>query len=165
MIGITVTMVIAAGVLTFFISFAKASMAMANYSDFEAGNRRLVQSFSQDVRDAEAVVWNSTDSVTLTTKGIPTTYSYDASTQVITRSQLGSPARELSRNLSEFSFIAYTLNEQALDIATNRAAASTNTKLIQIVGTFTKQIPNGNKTTAPLQSARIMLRNKPTSIP
>ncbi|WPJ94517.1 prepilin-type N-terminal cleavage/methylation domain-containing protein [Coraliomargarita algicola] len=160
LVSISITLLVSTAVLTFFVSFAKASLAMSSYSEFEQDNRKLLQYFSQDVRDAEAVLWTSDQCLTLISKGVQTSYVYDALLQTVVRTTPGEPSQEMAQNLSTLTFCAYDKDGESIRIASNTSAANSETKMIQVIGRSSRTLSSGANTSADLISARYMMRNK-----
>lgn len=86
MIGTALSTIVMAGVLSAFLMLGRSGMSAAGYAVSEAEIRRGVEEFSQDVRMASAIAWNSATSITLTVPnnyaghGNQVTYAYDDAT-------------------------------------------------------------------------------------
>jgi hypothetical protein len=135
---------------------------MSSYAEFETDNQIFLQYFSQDVRDAEDVIWTSEHDVTVISKGVQTTYAYDSSLQTVTRTVLGDTPKIMAENLTTLTFIAYDQDGQSINISTNLTDADARTKMIQVSGKSSKKINVGNISSANLHSSRYMMRNKNT---
>lgn len=77
MIGATLSTFILAGVLSSFLMLGRSGMNLQNYVDSEAQVRKGLESFSEDVRMASNVTWNSSTSITLTFPSGTGKYSTD----------------------------------------------------------------------------------------
>tara|TARA_R100000027_G_scaffold9693_2_gene7025 strand:- start:1557 stop:2054 length:498 start_codon:yes stop_codon:yes gene_type:complete len=165
MISTAVLLFVVAGVLSFFLSFTEAGLRMGFYSELESQNQQLYQEISQDLRDAETVLWVDAKTLVLSSKGIQTTYTYDSSSKTLTREETGGPSEVIAGDLSEFSFLAYDLNGNSIDLTSNLQAASENTKMVGLEGLATKSHPGVVDSTASVQSAVYMLRNKGNTSP
>lgn len=86
MIGASLGSMVLAGVLSAFVMLARSGALLVNYSTMSTEGRRALEEFSQDVRMANAILWNSSSSVTLTvpdnyaSNGNQVTYAYDDAT-------------------------------------------------------------------------------------
>jgi Tfp pilus assembly protein PilW len=86
MVAMALGSAILAGVMSTFLLIGRSGMNAAHYSVSEAEFRRALEEFSQDVRMASAIKWNTASSITLTvpdnytSNGNQVTYAYDAST-------------------------------------------------------------------------------------
>src|SRR3954469_18335908 len=92
MIAASIGTMVIAGVMSTFLMLGRSGANIANYSMMEAQSRRALEEFSQDLRMANAITWNSATSITLTipnnytpTSGV-VTYSYDSTNETFTRS-------------------------------------------------------------------------------
>ena len=167
-IGSTIGSFILAGVLSAFLMLGRSGMNVANYSMSEAEVRRAIEDFSQDVRMASGITWNSATSVTLTvpnnytTTSNQVTYAYDSSTTSGTAQcfyrmpgATSSTANKtiLVRSVSSFAFARYN----RLDAA---ATTDNETKRIQLtlnVRRTGRTLVAANTTSV---SASYLLRNK-----
>lgn len=169
MIGASLGSMVLAGTLSAFLMLSRNGVVAANYSQMESGARRALEEFSQDVRMASDVTWNSSTSLTLTVPnnytatGNLATYAYDSGSS-------GSTARTfyrmpgdasatnaktvLARDVNSFAFARYN----RLD-----AAATTNPETKRIKVDMQLRISGGAAatTTQTAISASFILRNKP----
>ncbi len=147
LIGASLSTFILAGVLSAFLMLGRSGMSVASYSVSEAEIRRGVEEFSQDVRMASSITWNSATSVTLT---VPTyyttatppnqvTYAYDTSTAGETAlsfyRKLGNSAATatpfiLVRNVESFTYSRFNRLDGAAtnDNETKRVQISMNVR-------------------------------------
>jgi Tfp pilus assembly protein PilW len=159
------------GVLSTFVMMGRSGLSASNYADMEAGSRRGVDEFAQDVRMSSNLVWNSATSVTLTVPDHYTadankvTYAYDSSTTGVTaRSfyrQAGAasstnPRSIMARNVSTLTFARFTRMNTATtdDLSTKRLQLTMN---LHTSG----QTTVGQNTL--VVSASYVLRNKPSN--
>ncbi len=167
-VGSSIASFVLVGVLAAFLMLGRSGVNVANYAAAEAQLRRGLEDFSQDVRMASGIVWNSSSSITLTVPNNYTstsnqvTYAYDSATTGATaRSFYSVPGGASStatrsvyvRNISSFSFARYN----RLD---STAANDAETKRIQIqmnVRTANSTLVAANTTGV---SASFLLRNK-----
>ncbi|MGZ0656954.1 PilW family protein [Coraliomargarita sp. W4R53] len=165
LVAISLTMMLSAVVFTFFLTFAKATLTMADYSDFDMSTGKLLQNFSRDVREAEAITWVNYNSFKLLKKGIDYTYTYDSDKEEVTRQQTGESSVTLASNVSELDFIAYDITGTPIAPSSSFAPLNESTKMMQIVGEFRKDPTARAATTSKFASARYILRNKDTPTP
>ena len=167
-IGVSLSTIVMAGVLSAFLMLGRSGVNVSAYAASEAEIRRAVEEFSQDIRMASNVAWNSSTSVTLTVPNNYTstsnlvTYAYDSSTSGGTAGSFYRRAGDststatpliLVRNISSFAYARYNRLDAA---ATN----NTETKRLQIsmnVRRTAKTVVNANTT---LVMASFILRNK-----
>jgi hypothetical protein len=142
-----------------------------NYTTMDTQARRALEEFSQDVRMARNVTWNSSSSVTLT---VPDNYASTSNQVTYTwDSTVGSPTYRcfyrvpgdvsavspkivFVRNVSSFTFSRFDrLNEPT--------ASNASTKRLRIAMTVTARAQTAVAVTDQLVSASFILRNKPTS--
>jgi Tfp pilus assembly protein PilW len=152
-IGSSLSVIVLAGVLSAFLMLGRSGMNAANYAMAEAEVRRAIEVFSQDVRMASNITWNSARSVTLTlvapnpysgltpiaTEANRVTYAYDSPTKVFYRLP-GSPVSGanrlvLVREVSALTYYRYDradnpLNDDGVnhDPATKRVLISMNVR-------------------------------------
>lgn len=170
-IGSSIGSFVLAGVLAAFLMLTKSGMSLSNYSVSEAEIRRGIEDFSQDIRMASDIAWNSSTSITLT---VPNNYTSNSNkvTYVYDSSSAGTTAQCFYRMPGDASSTAtktiYVRNVSSLTFARyNRldatAANNTETKRIQITMTVRKTNTGLVAATTTLVSASYTLRNKPTS--
>jgi Tfp pilus assembly protein PilW len=171
LIGASLSTVVLAGVLSAFLMLGRSGVNVSNYAMSEAEIRRGVEEFSQDIRMASNVTWNSSTSVTLTvpnnytTTANQVTYAYDDSAsggtaQTFYRrpgntSSTASPLI-LVRNIASFSYARFNRLDTA---ATN----DTETKRIQISMNVRRTGTTVVAADTKLVMASYILRNKATN--
>lgn len=163
MIAASLGTMVLAGVMSTFLMLGRSGANVANYSVMESQARRALEEFSQDVRMANAITWNSASSITLTipnnyapTAGV-VTYAYDSSTKKFYRtprdSTSASGQTDLIRNVVSFSYARY-------DRINNPAAQDMTTKRIQISMTARTTSNTAVGASNIILSASYILRNK-----
>ena len=164
MIGATLGTMILAGILSTFLMLGRSGANIANYSMMESQSRRALEEFSQDLRMASAITWNSTESITITvpnnyplTLGV-VTYAYDSASGVFVRSPADSTSaagtrRVLIRNLVSFRYARF-------DRIDNPATQDTTTKRIQLSMTARTTTTTVAGASNIILSASYILRNK-----
>jgi len=174
LIAVSISSIVLAGVLSSFLMLGRSGANLAGYTESETQIRRALEEFSQDVRMASNIVWNSATSVTLTvpnnyTTSTPTpnlvTYAYDSATSGATSlcfyrrpGDLASTAAAtvFVRDISTFTFTRYN----RLDAT---AASDAETKRVQITLNVRKTGRTLVAANTTLVSASYTLRNKPAN--
>ena len=168
MIGATLSVIVLAGVMSAFLMLGRSGVSAANYAESEANIRRAIEDFSQDVRMASDIDWNSTSSITLTvpnnytTTDNQVTYAWDSST-------IGSTARSFYRKPGNASYsadktvyvrsvVSFTfLRFNRLDAV---AANDAETKRIQLSMNVSRSGSTLVSASTALVSASFIMRNK-----
>jgi prepilin-type N-terminal cleavage/methylation domain-containing protein len=164
MIGASLGSMILAGVLSTFLMLGRNGANIANYSIMETQSRRALEEFSQDVRMADNVTWNSSSSITLsvpnnyTSTSNNVTYFYDSSTQAFyrrpgTTSTIDGTQTKFISNVVSFSYSRY-------DRINNPATLDTTTKRIQLSMTARTTTKTTATASNIILSASYILRNK-----
>lgn len=156
-----------AAVLSSFLFLGRSGANIQNYSDMESQARKALELFAEDVRQASAITWTSSVSVTLAVNSQPITYTYSSANNNFTRAQIvggSAVTRVLISGITpnSFTFRAYTVsgNELPLASAANLTAAGVNTKQLQISLEATRANQTVVAATNTVLSARFILRNK-----
>jgi len=156
---------IVAGVLTTVLFLGRSGKNIQNYNDMEAEARKALEYFAEDTRQASAINWNDTTSVTLTVNSTAITYAYNAGNKTFTRKVGTADAKAIVTKVVTFSFSAYPIaGDVAFPLGTQaeRLAASKGTKLLQVSLEATRD--DNTRTVAgasnTVLSARFILRNK-----
>lgn len=163
MIAASIGTMVLAGVMSTFLMLGRSGANVANYSVMEAQARRALEEFSQDVRMASAITWNSSSSITLTipnnyapTSGV-VTYAYDGTNRVFYRtpkdSLSASGQNNLIRNVVTFSYARF-------DRINNPAVQDMTTKRVQISMTARTTTNTAVGASNIILSASFILRNK-----
>jgi Tfp pilus assembly protein PilW len=168
LIGATLSTMVLAGVLSAFLMLGRSGVNAANYSESEAHIRRAIEDFSQDVRMASNVVWNSETSITLTvpdnytTTANEVTYAWDSATVGTTakcfyrkpgNASSGADKLVYVRNVASFTFMRYN----RLDAV---AANNAETKRIQFSMNVNRSGSTLVSANTALVSASYIIRNK-----
>lgn len=173
MVGLTLGVMVLAGVLAAYIFFCRTGVAIAQYYDMEGESRTTMQVFGQDVRQAKAINWGSVSSMTLTLPDNSTViYAYDAGTNSFKRTKAISGVTStftLASGIDSFAFKAYSalnLNvsngpaEISLASVAARNAANTNTSMVRIQIVLRRNASSQVYSTAQAITAAYALRNK-----
>jgi Tfp pilus assembly protein PilW len=163
LIAATLSSAVLAGILSTFLFMGRAGANLQNYSDMESQARRSLEVFAQDVRQASAISWNSSTSVTLTVNSVAVLYRYDSTTAVFSRT-VASATQALVTGIAPGTFALKGFNlsgvEMPLATAANLTAASTSTKQLQISLEASRNTRTVTVATNLVLSARYILRNK-----
>ena len=177
MVGLTLGVMVLAGVLAAYIFFCRTGVAIAQYYDMEDESRTTMQVFGQDVRQAKAINWGSVSSMTLTLPDNSTViYAYDAGTNSFKRTKAISGVTStftLASGIDSFAFKAYSalnLNvsngpaeislASVADSVAARTAANTNTSMVRIHIVLRRNASSQVYSTAQAITAAYALRNK-----
>lgn len=151
------------GVLSTFLFIGRTQANLVNYGDMEGQSRRSLETFAQDVRQANDIAWASSTDFTITVNLVAIRYHFDSDTDSFIRTSGGS-SRTLITGItpSTFVFRAYDVagNELPLATAANRTLASINTKQLQLSLEASRSTKTVATATNLVLSARYILRNK-----
>jgi prepilin-type N-terminal cleavage/methylation domain-containing protein len=168
LVALALSLIVLAGVMSAFLMLGRTGMGIIQYSTSETEIRRGIEEFSQDVRMAENITWNSTTSITLRVPGnYPATgnlvtYAFDSSfTGPTARSFYrvpGGPASTAARtvyvrDISDFSYSRF--NRLNVEAATNP-----ETKRLRVTMNVRRARSTTVAANTTLVSASYTLRNK-----
>lgn len=145
LVSLTLATILLTATLSSFLMIGRSGINAANYSVSEAQVRRGIEEFSQDLRMARAIRWNSGTSITLTvpdnyaSTSNEVTYAYDPATVGATAQTFyrkpGNAASTAAvtvyvRGVTSFSFTRFNrLNSAALtDAETKRVQLTMNVR-------------------------------------
>lgn len=169
------TMILGA-ILSAFVFIGRSGFRARSYSEIESQIRRGLDTFSNDARMARDIVWNNSQSITLSLpnagNGSQTvTYAYDSSATGATARSFyrmagvpgsGNPRRILVTKVDpSFSFSRFKLEQNG--VTDNSASNDLETKLIQINLKVSRTGQTTGDSTQTSRSARYLLRNKRVS--
>lgn len=160
MIGATLSSFVLAAVLSTFLFLGRSGANIRNYTDMETQARKALEQFAEDTRQASAVTWASSTSVTLIVNSTNVAYGYASGN--FTRT-VGGVSTTLLSGITSFSFLAYTINGTAItdfSTATARTTANGTTKQIQISLSASRSTQTVATATNIVLSARYVMRNK-----
>jgi type II secretory pathway pseudopilin PulG len=163
MIGATLSSFVLLAVLTAFLFMGRSGANLRNYSDMESQARRALEVFAEDVRQASAISWTDSSTVTLTVNSASVMYYYDSGNGNFYRRTASGTQTIISGITSgSFSFKAYNVagTEMPLATAANLTAASSSTKQLQISLEAARSTRTVTSATNLVLSARFILRNK-----
>jgi Tfp pilus assembly protein PilW len=179
MIAASISSLVLAGVMSTFLMLGRSGANVANYSVMEAQSRRALEEFSQDLRMASNVTWNSATSITLTVPNNYTatankvTYAYDSNTSRTNPSATsfyrlaGDAAADallttdtLKRNRTRLISNVVTFSYARFDRINNPSTLDTTTKRIQLSMTARTTTQTAVGASNIILSASYILRNK-----
>lgn len=164
MISAAIGSAILAAVLTTFLFLGRSGANLRNYSDMESQARKALEVFAEDVRQASAITWDSSNSCRLNVNTVLVTYTYNTGSGTFTRTVGTAAATSLITGITSgsFSFKAYNVagTEMPLATAANLTAASSSTKQLQISLEASRASTTVTNATNLVLSARYILRNK-----
>lgn len=163
MIAAAISGFVLTAVLSTFLFMGRSGANLRNYSDMEAQARRALELFAEDVRQASSIQWASSTDAMLTVNGAAVRYAYDAGTGAFTRqTNTGTVTLISGIATGSFAFKAYNVAGVELPLATaaNLAAASSDTKQLQISLEAQRKDSTVVAATNLVLSARYILRNK-----
>jgi prepilin-type N-terminal cleavage/methylation domain-containing protein len=170
MIGAALSSFILAGVLSTFLFLGRSGANVQNYNDMEAQARRCLEMFAEDVRQASAITWTSSTSITLTVNSASITYAYvldPTNTTLVMRKRFSrtdaAGTRVLLTGITTFSFKAYTITGTEITDFSSAGALSTagnSTKQLQLSLATARSSQTVVDATNTVLSARFILRNK-----
>lgn len=162
-IGSTLSTFILSGILSTFLFMGRTGANLWNYSDMESQARRSLEMFAEDVRQASAIAWTSSTSVTLTVNSATVTYAYSSANANFTRTT-ASNTQTLITGIAPgtFEFKGYNVSGSEMPLATaaNLTAASSSTKQLQISLEASRTTKTVTTASNLVLSARYILRNK-----
>ena len=176
LISTSIGSMVLAGVMSTFLMLGRSGANLANYSVMEAQSRRALEEFSQDLRMASGITWNSTSSITLRipnnytpTLGV-VTYSYDSGTETFNRTprdpqSAAGTTMLLITNVVSFSYARFDRinNPSTVDGTTKRIQLSMTASTAVTGSTVsgdtrkTRTVPGATNI---ILSASYILRNK-----
>lgn len=166
MVSATLSGFLLVAVITSFLFLGRSGANMQNYTDMETQARRTIETFAADVRMAREATWTSSNSLTLTVvtsagATVTYTYTYNSSAGTFVR-VAGGATTTLLTGISSFTFTAYKINTDTIDLsdASTLASASNLTKQVQISLRTVRSTRTVTDATNSVISARFILRNK-----
>jgi Tfp pilus assembly protein PilW len=163
MIGATLASFVLAAVLSTFLFMGRSGANLRNYSDMEAQARKSLEMFAEDVRQASAITWTSSENLTLSVNSASIAYYYDSSNgNFYRRTSTSTTAVITGITTGSFSFKAYNVagTEMPLVTGANLTAAGSSTKQLQISLEASRTTTTVTSATNLVLSARFILRNK-----
>jgi hypothetical protein len=154
--------VLICGALISLGSFSNLSFAAAaNYSALDQESQITVDKMSQELRQATQVIaCNATNISVRDYDGATLQYSFDPSARTLIRTK----GTLSTTNLSDCDSLNFTIYQRAPESNTFEAvletSVTTNTKMVQVSWTCSRQLLGGRINSDSVQSAKIVLRNK-----
>ena len=162
MIGSTIAGFVLVGVMATFTFLVRSGLKLQDYNDMESQARKALEYFAEDVRQASAITWASTTSLTLTVNSASIVYSYSDTDNTFYR-QTASGTKALVTGITAFQFKAFKITGvEITSFGTSAALTSAGqlTKQLQIsleAGRSNRSVVAATNT---VLSARFILRNK-----
>lgn len=162
MVGAALGSIILAAILSTFLFLLRSGANLGNYNDMQTQARYATEVFAEDVRQASAITWTSSTSMTLTVNSSQVTYTYDSSGGNFNRVVGASTTNLITGIVSgSFSFSAYSVSDPVNALSfSNLASASSSTKQVQISLRASRTSTTVVSATNLILSARYILRNK-----
>ena len=159
LMGVTLGMLLLAGVGSLYIYSLKSFMCMSNYSELNAKNRYASDIISRDIRSASEVASVTTNQLVLRNGSIDVTYTFDASGRTLTRLQLG---RELVLLdcIDSIKFSLYQRPASGAGYETFLNATAASAKLVGFEWSSSHRVFGAQKNTESMEAAIVKLRNK-----
>lgn len=151
-------LVLAAGA-TLMVYNARSLAALSNYADLDRYSRNAVDRISRDIRQATAMVTNTTTQIQLTIPSGSVTYAYYADTQQLVRT-LGSTREVLLDGCTNLVFTVYSRNNISNSWDQFAVGAASTAKLVKLDWTCTRSILGQTLNTESLQTAKIVMRKQ-----
>lgn len=162
LVGFGISAFILAGIISTFLYLGRSGVSLGQYNDMESQARTTYQLFGEDCRMATDADWTDVDTLNLVVDSQTVTYRFDPDTGEFTRTEAGQTL-VIASEISAFSFKAFDINTQALDIAAAPTAAGDPAKMIQVDLDLSRQEVTTTRSSQRLISARFVLRNKKVS--
>jgi len=168
MLATGLSAIILTGVLSSFLFLGRSGANMQAYNDMEAQSRIGLEKFAEDVRQASAITWNSSNSVTMIVNAANITYTFDSGTGILSK-QDPSGTTNLITGASyspgmTSCFAAYDITGNTLSLTSaNLANANLSTKQLQLSLKLSRTGSTRATTTNNVLSSRYILRNKPVT--
>jgi Tfp pilus assembly protein PilW len=162
LIGATMSTMILAGVLSTFLFLGRSGVNVQNYNDMEAQARKALEYFAEDVRQASAIAWSDSTTLTLTVNSASVVYTFSSSDKTFYRRDAAG-TKALVTGVTQFQFKGYTITgAEITDLSTTAARASAGkvTKQLQISLEAARASKTVVAATNTVLSARFILRNK-----
>jgi hypothetical protein len=153
-------LVLGAGVSVYLFSM-KSFASMANYSDLNEKSRYASDIISRDIRSCVSVVNATANQLVLTAPDHSnTTYTYDAGTGLLMRSQHGE-TRVLLIGVNSLSFNLYQRPANSLAAYEQFPAGTiTNAKLIAFQWSCSRKLAGSQDNSESLEAAIVEMRNQ-----
>lgn len=150
----------------------KGMASMYNYAVLDSYNRHAMDTLTREIRQAQAVVGYTTNSITIETgnpdgtAGANVTYSFNGSSQKLIRTSSDGSSQVLLDHCSLLQFSLYTRvpvtgTYESYPVATNNWQQTV--KVLQLTWKTSIQLPSGPINSEDIQTARVVIRKQQTS--
>ncbi|WP_221030620.1 PilW family protein [Actomonas aquatica] len=162
MVSSAASVFVLAGIISTFLFLSRSGVGLGQYNEMETQARATYQVFGEDCRTATDASWSDATTLVLTVDGDAIVYEFDASGGSFIRTANGN-SQVIADEISAFSFKAFDINTNALDVASAPSTAGGPAKMIQVDLDLSRQEVTTVRSTQRLISARFVLRNKKVS--
>jgi Tfp pilus assembly protein PilW len=151
--------IVAAAVVALSYFTTRGFVAMTNYTDMALSSRMALDKMSRDIRQMSLVTACTTNSISLQdSKGNSLSYNWDPGARTLTCVSAGKTNIYLTQcDALRFWPFQHTPKSNTFDCYD--PAYSTNTRLVQVTWTCSRQILSAKVNSEAVESAKIVLRN------
>lgn len=158
MVAMLAGSVILAAVMATTIFVSKSFIAIGNYNDLNRASRIALDTMSRDIRNAEGLVYYSSNYIVLTNQDTTfTTYMWNPNTSVFTRYH-GTNATVLLRDCDTLTFHVYQQNPTN-DFQFAYASTPAMARLVDVSWRCARSIIGAIINSESVQTAKIVIRN------
>jgi len=159
LVGVSLGLLILAGVGSVYIFSAKSFISMSNYSDLSGKNRHASDVVSRDIRAALNVASATTNQLVLHSRAGDITYTFDPLAQTLSRAQIGQ-TQVLLQAVSYLNFQIYSRPTNGASYEEFPAAGATNAKLVAFRWSCSRRVFAAETNSHGVEAALIELRNQ-----
>jgi len=159
LVGVSLGLLILAGVGSVYIFSAKSFISMSNYSDLSSKNRHASDIVSRDIRAALNVASATSNQLVLHSRGGDITYAFDPLAKTLSRGQMGQ-TQVLLQAVSFLNFQLYSRPTNGASYEDFPAANVTNAKLVAFQWSCARRVFAAETNSHGIEAALIELRNQ-----
>jgi prepilin-type N-terminal cleavage/methylation domain-containing protein len=159
LVGVSLGLLILAGVGSVYIFSAKSFTSMSNYSELSGKNRHASDIVSRDIRTALNISSATTNVLVLHSRGGDITYAFDPLAQTLSRAQLGQ-TQVLLQAVSFLNFQLYARPTNGASYEQFPATSATNAKLVAFTWSCSRRVFAAETNSHGVEAALIELRNQ-----
>jgi hypothetical protein len=159
LVGVSLGLLLLAGVGSMYLFSTKSFVAMSNYSDLNAKSRHASDIISRDIRLASGVTSVTTNQLVLHYPSFDITYQLDSTNRTLVRSQL---ARDLVllEGVKSIKFSLYQRPASGAVYEELNSATPATTKLVSFEWSCSRTVYGALRDTQTIEAAIVKLRNK-----
>jgi type II secretory pathway pseudopilin PulG len=162
LIALAITGVLLVALVNFSMFSARSFSALFNYVELNDDNRLAIDHITADVREANRVIYYSTNSLTLEdSNGWPIVYSYSPNTRTLTRSQNG-VIKVVLHDCDSLNFTIGQRNTVGGTYDVYPAATPLTCKVVNVSWVCSRTILGSRQNSESVQTARIVIRRQGT---